>query len=143
MRSGMVVLLLCALVLPLGLFADAAAKKDANAGVRRSDIKPLFKEPPRGDVTKPTVITNDEELAKAFPDKELQIRIKKEVDFSKEKLLYFAWGGSGQDKFAFKGVIKQEVVFIYTPGLTRDLRPHAYLYAVPKDATWTVDTLRR
>ena len=81
-------------------------------------------------------------LAKAVEDASAQDTIKKAVDFGKQKLLYFAWSGSGGDKLGFtvgKGDKAPEVTFRLTPGLTRDLRAHFKLYAVAKDATWRMD----
>ena len=55
--------------------------------------------------------------------------------------MFFAWAGSGRDKIDFKvekGKKGPEVVFTYERGLTKDLRRHYHLYAVPKDATWRV-----
>jgi hypothetical protein len=139
MRTGMVLLGLCGLALPLGARAGEAGKKDP-AAVREIDLKG-YRGDAKGDVRKPTAITSAEELAKAFPDKEWQERIAKQVDFGKEKLLLFRWAGSGGDRIspaAGKGD-KAPVVFHYRAGLTDDLRRHFRLFAIPKDATWRVE----
>jgi hypothetical protein len=118
--------------------ADEPAKKD-KPQVREIDAKGLGRQDRGVDATKPTVITSAEELAKVFPDEEVQKRLKKEVDFSKEKMLFFDWGGSGGDKLTFtetKGDKGLEVVFSYRPGQTDDLRHHTKLYVLPKNATW-------
>jgi hypothetical protein len=124
------------------VFADEPAKKDKEPQVREIDAKGLGRKDRGVDATKPTVITSAEELAKVFPDEEVQKRLKKEVDFSKEKMLFFDWGGSGGDKLTFtetKGDKGLEVVFSYRQGLTDDLRHHTKLYVLPKDATWKFD----
>src|SRR5262249_25095486 len=92
---------------------------------------------PTGQADKPTEITSDEELAKAFPREEARAKIKKEVDFTRQKLVFFAWSGSGQDKLSFKAGNgeKPGITFTYEPGRTKDLRPHIHLYSVPRDAT--------
>ena len=49
----------------------------------------------------------------------------------------FAWSGSGQDMVAVKGDTKDgktALTVSFTPGRTRDLRPHVKLFVVPKDA---------
>jgi len=51
----------------------------------------------------------------------------------------FAWGGSGGDKLAHKMSDDGKMVnFTFTPGLTRDFRPHVRLFAIPKDAAFKV-----
>jgi len=89
----------------------------------------------------PTVIANDEQLAKAIKDEAAAADVKKAVDFKIEKVVYFAWSGSGQDKLTFTtadGKQGPEVTFTYTPGRTRDIRKHTKLFAVPKDATFKI-----
>lgn len=103
------------------------------------DLKPNGK----GRAAKPTGIANAEELAKAFPDAKVRDGIAKQVDFARQQLVYFSWSGSGQDKIAAKeGEKKDEIVFEYKRGLTRDLRRHHKLYLLPKDATWKVNDTR-
>lgn len=80
---------------------------------------------------KPTKITSTAELEKAITDKEVREKIAKQVDFKKEYLLLFAWAGSGRDKLSFE-VKDSEVVFTRTMGLTRDLRSHVKLFAIPE-----------
>jgi hypothetical protein len=125
MRLMVCVLTMLALAVPV----LAADEKDP---VKLLDLKDLKREPSRGDVKKPTEITSNDDLKKAFPESELAARLMKENDFAKSKLLFFAWSGSGQDKLSYT-VEKDEVVFKYQPGLTRDLRGHFQLFAIPKD----------
>jgi hypothetical protein len=139
MRLAMIGLALLAFVLPLDMHAgekDKGDKKD----VREIKLKGTKKGFPRNPVDKPAVITSDKELNEAFKeDADEAARLKKEVDFGKERLVYFFWSGSGGDRLNYKvDQDKKEtaVLFLYTPGLTRDLRAHYHLYAIPKDATW-------
>src|SRR5262245_51660984 len=86
----------------LALPATSAAqtnKHDTDAMVRWIDLTGFFRERTTGVATKPTRITNAEELAKAFPDadEEWLGRIAKQVDFEKEELLLFSWKGSSTD----------------------------------------------
>lgn len=139
-RIGIVMFGLC---WPLVLSAQDPAKQDKkDAEVKEIDLKGAKLKPVRGGLKDPTVITSAEELAKQFEDNALQGQILKQVDLAKQKLLYFAWSGSGGDKITFevgKGDKAPEVIFRYKPGLTRDLRPHFHLFAVPKDATSRID----
>jgi hypothetical protein len=80
-----------------------------------------------GKATAPKIIRSEEELKKILPD------YKADVDFKKERLVLFTWSGSGQDKITYKGDAKL-VTFTVNYGLTRDLREHVKLFAVPKDA---------
>ena len=112
-----------------------------------ADDKPVVKEIPTQDLklkvpkggrpTPPAVITSAEELMKCPVCGDEAEAIKKHVDFDKEKLLVFAWSGSGQDKLAVTGETKDGKSIVtptFTPGRTRDLRPHVKLFVVPKDA---------
>jgi hypothetical protein len=127
--------------LPAGA-GDKSQKDDDKAAVRKLELKGAKLGIPKGNLTKPAEITNAEQLAKAFPDEqELQANIKKQVDFAKEKLLYFAWSGSGGDSLSFqveKGDKGPVVTFLYKAGLTRDLRGYHAVYAMPRDGTWAM-----
>jgi hypothetical protein len=79
---------------------------------------------------KPTKVTSAAELAKAVPNKDSQDAIAKELDFTKEYVLLFSWGGSGGDKLSV-AVVGDEAVFTMKRGLTRDFRPHVKAFAVP------------
>jgi hypothetical protein len=136
MRRGAIALLF--LGLGAAVAADDTGGKKPAVKVREISLSGLRGEA-SGSAKKPTEITNADELAKAFPDKAWQKKLAKQVKFDKEKLLFFAWSGSGQDKLTHKvqkGEKGQEVVFQYRPGRTRDLRHHFHLFAVPKDAAW-------
>jgi hypothetical protein len=122
---------------PLALAAD---EKPAIKEIPTKDLKLAF--PERGKATEPATITSAEDLAKNAVVKGAADEIKKQVDFSKEKLVVFAWGGSGRDRLT--PVLRAEdkkatAVFSYAPGLTRDFRMHTHLYVVPKDAEVKVE----
>jgi hypothetical protein len=119
------------LVLPASALAADEIKE-----IKLDNFKPTGR--PMTQATMPTEIKTAEELAKTFPYDDVQAAIKKEVNFDKQKLVFFAWAGSGQDKIAGQ-MAKDEAVFIYVRGLTRDLRSHYHLFPVPKDAKVTVE----
>jgi len=141
MRTTLTLLAAWALIVP-SAGADDAKKDDTKKdAVRKIDLTGFKAERARGTVEKPLEINSAEDLARTFTDKEIQERIKKDVNFETEKLLFFAWAGSGGDKLAFtveKGSDAPVVMFTHTPGLTRDLRQHFLLYAMPKKATFKV-----
>lgn len=96
---------------------------------------------PRKAIFKPKVINNQEELKKFFKNESVVKKIQKHVNFRAQKVLYFRWSGSGQDRLqaSVKKTKKgQTILFQYTPGLTRDLRHHAKLYAVRRGTEWKV-----
>lgn len=115
-----------------------------------ADDKPLVKELPTKDLKLapppddggvsfggPAVVASAAELEKNPVLKDAAAEVKKLIDFDKQKLLVFAWSGSGQDKVAVTAEVKDgktALAVTYTPGRTRDLRQHVKLFAVPKDA---------
>ena len=88
---------------------------------------------------KPVEIASADELAKskAFADDASRDAAKKQVDFAKEKVVVFAWSGSGRDRLTPELKTdgkKTAVVFTYRAGETDDLRRHGAAFVVPKDA---------
>ena len=126
--------------------AEETNKKDKDAVVREIDLQGFTRAMTRGVASKPTRITNAEELAKAFPDtdEEWLGRIAKQVDFEKDELLFFAWTGSSTDRLSFKVEETKKgpvVVFSYEQGRGDDMpRPQFRLYAVAKN--WRVESTR-
>lgn len=123
----------------------AAADEKDKPAIREIPTKDLkLGSPEKGKATEPAVITSAEDLAKNEVAGTAADEIKKQVDFAKEKLVVFAWAGSGQDKVAageLKAADKKATApFTYTRGLTRDLRRHVRLFVVPKDAEVKVET---
>jgi len=118
------------LIVPLGLWAGEPGK------LRELDAKGAKIELIKGGATKPLVITNADEFDKAIPGADA---IKKQIDFGRDKMLLFAWGGSGGDKLSAKmSEDGKTATFTYSPGLTRDFRRHVHLFAVPKAAEFKI-----
>lgn len=103
-------------------------------------FKPPFARGPGFARVKPKTFEAAEALAEAVGDKAAE-KIGEQVDFRHEFLVFFQWAGSGQDKLSFEIDQQAEtpkVVFKFRPGRTRDLRPHAYLYAIRKGVSWEI-----
>ena len=126
--------------------ADETNKQGKDGLVRLIDLKGFTRHATAGVATKPTRITNAEELAKAFPDtdREWRDQIGKQVDFEKEELLFFAWTGSATDSLSFKVEqtrIGPVVVFSYKQGRGEDMpHPRFRLYAIAKN--WRVESTK-
>ncbi|VTR90855.1 unnamed protein product [Gemmata massiliana] len=131
MRSGMC----AALVLVVGaVFANEPAKPEARV-LNLKDVHVVAQSD--GGEPKPSEIKSAKELADSllFADAARRDAIKKQVDFEKEKIVVFAWSGSGQDKLtATMSKDGKTAEFTLKTGLTDDLRRHALVFAVPKDA---------
>lgn len=121
----------------------AAAKpgKDDGSPVERIDIKGTAGLVKAGSVKNPAVIKSADEVAKVIPDEDVQKAILKKVDFKKRVVLVFRWAGSGRDQLSASAA-GGKVVIQYRPGLTRDLRQHAAVFAVDRGAKWEVKTGR-
>lgn len=131
MKKSMLVAVALSLVVPAYAVAAEEIKE-----IKLEGFKPTGR--PMTRATMPTEIKTADELAKTFTQEEVVAAIKKEVNFDKQKLVFFAWAGSGQDKVSGE-MGKEEAVFTYKPGLTRDLRTHHHLFVVPKDAKVKVE----
>lgn len=128
MRS-LVAMTVCGLLAFAVIAADE--KKDV---VREIDLKGVKLSPVRGPLKEAQVIESLEDLEKVVGEGASK-GIK--IDFKAEKLAFFQWSGSGQDKMTYATETKDGkavVTFTLMPGRTRDLRPHAHLYAIPADA---------
>src|SRR5262245_21889670 len=91
----------------LGLIVSLTTRADEPKDkVKKEDEVPVIRElsakgvkfDQRGDVRKPAVITSAKELAKVMPDEADRDRVNKEVNWDKQYVLAFSWGGSGGDK---------------------------------------------
>ncbi|GIW81072.1 MAG: hypothetical protein KatS3mg105_2879 [Gemmatales bacterium] len=91
----------------------------------------------KGSVTKPTTVKSREELVKVIRDKTARLRIESQVRFATDELLIFAWQGSSGDRLEAK-VKGNQVEFIYSPGVTDDVRPLVRLFALKKGTKWEV-----
>jgi hypothetical protein len=145
MRYATLVLFLLAPVLsadPPDRPPDESAPKD---GAREIELRGVRLGKAGKDVTKPTKITNREELARAIPDEEAQAKLKKDVDLSKEYLLLFVWSSSNEDMLTVKvnkGEKGSEALFTYTAGRSPETIRHVKLYALPSDTKWKVEKKR-
>jgi len=116
---------------------------------RRLDLTGIMRPGDRNAFGKPTRITDKEGLANAFPKSTWQDLIDKQVDFTKERLLLFAWSGSGGDRLSFKvnsgfkdGKEQTIVAFRYQPSDDKSDAEHLYLFAVPYAAVWSLTRAR-
>ena len=89
--------------------------------------------------SKPLVLRSKEDAAKYFEEKQLG-KLTEQVDFSRQIVLVFAWRGSGQDKleYAVMESYPEQIAFSYSPGRTRDLRPHVKIFALRANVKWSV-----
>lgn len=132
--------LACLVILaPCGVQADDPTKKPDQLVKELTAPRPNGI--PRGNPRTPIEITSADELAKAFTDKDAVAAIQKDVDFAKQKLVSFAWAGSGMDRIRaviveVKGV--KEVAFLFRAGRTKDLRGHVHLFVVDRSVKWRV-----
>lgn len=129
-------------VLVIGL-AWSAEGSQLGMNFRLLEAKGLKLEPAKGKVETPAEINSAADLARAFPAKETQQAIAKQVDFTKDQLLYFAWSGSSGDKLEFRngfGGNFEALVVTYTRGDTNDVKQHHYLVAFPKKGDWVFAT---
>ncbi|MFM2093300.1 MAG: hypothetical protein RIS70_424 [Planctomycetota bacterium] len=126
---------------------DPAAAKKPQSGIQVLDDlsakESAFK--PARDL-KPIVLKSEKEAAEVFSD-EAVAKLLKNVDFSKQVALVFAWSGSGQDRLDYSvarvapndPVARPEhVVFSLEPGRTRDLRPHTQVFVLRSDSRWSM-----
>ena len=86
--------------------------------------------------TKPLQIRSLEEAAAYLSAEDLTGLIR-EVDFSRQQVLLFAWRGSGQDSLE-AALDKSAATFTYSPGRTRDLREHHRVFVLRSDLPWSV-----
>ena len=129
------------IILPL-LFAASVRADEPIREIR--GVKPKRAAFKPGGAKKPLVIKSDEDAAKHF-DAENLAALKKEIDFSKQIVLLFAWRGSGQDRieYAVLESFPEQVLFSYHPGRTRDLRPHVKVFVLRANVKWSVKQPRR
>jgi hypothetical protein len=77
-------------------------------------------------------VTDAEGLKRYFKDETVIKDITSAVDFKKERVVLFAWSGSGGDKMSFQYHAEEKIVnFFITTGLTDDLRHHLKIFVVP------------
>ena len=88
---------------------------------------------------KPIVIKSGEEAAKHFGKEALET-ITKQVDFSKQIVLIFAWRGSGGDELEYRVLesFPEQIPFSRRRGETDDLRSHSRVFALRSNVRWSV-----
>jgi hypothetical protein len=147
MKTRLLALVIGGLTLSAGAFAEDVNK---DAVVREIDAKVL-----RVKFAKnyQLLLINAEVLPKVIPNEEDQARLKKEVDFTKEQLIMFAWTSGGDDKLTYtvhNG--GKSVIFHYDAGPEtyksdteknkesrtekKVLKSQFRAFAIPKDASW-------
>lgn len=135
----------CAILAALVAAPVFPADKDVVREIDTKDLKVAFPEKQPG-IANPEVITAAADIAKSPTLKDAADTVKKLVNFEKEKLVVFAWQGSGGDKMSTAETTTAEgkvtVAFNLKPGLTRDLRRHVKVYAVPKAAEVKTSTAK-
>jgi hypothetical protein len=62
--------------------------------------------------------------------------IARQIDFSREYVLYFHWVGAGDDALTFTTETGPLVVFTFTPGKFKNKVRHERVFALPKVARW-------
>lgn len=126
----------------LAIFAAATLHARAAEDLPIKELESLTPKPAVFDAaaaTKPIVLTSEKDAAEHFEKDDLA-KLTKQVDFTRQVVLVFAWRGSGGDKLSF-GVAEsnpEQVHFSLKRGLTRDLRPHVQIYALRSNVKWSV-----
>jgi len=118
-------------------FADEVKKEKEKEAFTEIDLKDVKLGEAEGK-GEPVKIASDEELTKAVGE-EAAKAVAKSVDFKKQYLVFFQWAGSGQDKLTASSETadkKTTVTFTKKLGRTKDLRQHAKLFAINKDAEY-------
>ena len=151
MKTRLLALAIGSLTLWAGAFAQDKVKdvnKDAVA--REIDAKVLHAVYAQNYQL---LLITAEALPKVVPNAQDQARLKKEVDFTKEQLILFAWKSAGDDKLTYtvhNG--GKSVIFHYDPGSEKykdpaeknketgtekkKLKSQFRAFAIPKDASW-------
>ncbi|MDP6634560.1 MAG: hypothetical protein QGG42_06665 [Phycisphaerae bacterium] len=129
-RKTLVLSVLAALLPPV--IASAAPPIQAIKGVTP---KPgIFRTASRD---KPLVIRSAKEAGEHFPGPAV-IALNKQVDFTQQVVLVFAWRGSDQDRLSYSVAesFPEQVFFKFRPGRTRDLRAHMKIFALRSNVRW-------
>lgn len=126
---------LCAAAIVLATSFAAAEDKAAVREIPTTGLKINFKSG-TGDstVSKPAVITSAEDVAKNAALKDAADALQKEIDFGKEKLVFFFWGSFDLQQITPDP--DRPGAFTYTNRISKSGRftTRAKLFVVPKDA---------
>lgn len=122
-----------AIVLPILMAVVTIQAEEKPASIPAIDI--TLKEFPKTKITDYLTVTDEKKLKEAITDKDSFEKIK--VDFTKQKVIIFAWSGSGGDTLTATGDAK-EVTLTHLRGKSKDLRGHTKAFVVAKDAKITM-----
>ncbi len=82
----------------------------------------------------PLAIKSAEQVAKYFKEA-FVVKWREQVDFDKQELFVWMWGGSGQDELECYVSLSDptKVLFRFQQGETKDIQEHLYVFAIRKD----------
>ena len=85
----------------------------------------------------PKIIDNGYVLIEKYYDAQKFFRpVPPDADFTKENILMFAWGGSGEDKIDYDQDEDGVYHFVLKKGLTKDYVSHIKIYVIKKNDRW-------
>jgi len=118
------------------MMVGMASAQEAIVSIKAKPDSSIFK---NSNFNKPIVVKSKEEAAKHF-GKEATAALVKAVDFKKQIVLVFAWRGSGGDQLNYTVAesFPEQITFSRQFGRTRDLRPHAKVFALRSNVKWSV-----
>jgi hypothetical protein len=132
------------IVAALLAWAGGGTAQAKDSEVRKLDVSAVTTPPNKwrawAELNEAPVITSAKNLE--FADKASQAAISKQVDFSKEKLIFFVWKGSRYDKLIPKATKSKEgrdvVEFHFVESPTDEARMYMnfYIFAIPRGASW-------
>lgn len=107
-------------------------------------IKPLADITPKDEIykassaSKPLVVKSEKD-AEGYFEKDELAKLTKNVDFTKQIVLVFAWQGSGGDKLDYTVAesYPEQIRFSLKRGLTKDLRSHVKIYVLRSNVQWS------
>lgn len=87
------------------------------------------------------ILLTSSDDAKARLSEENFEKLNKAVDFEAQRVVIFAWRGSGRDQISFDVAESwpEQVGFRYNRGRTRDLRSHLKVFALRSNVSCSVD----
>ena len=118
------------------IMVGMASAQEAIVSIKAKPDSSIFK---NSNFNKPIVVKSKEEAAKHF-GKEAIATLVKAVDFKKQVVLVFAWRGSGGDQLNYTVAesFPEQITFSRQFGRTRDLRPHAKVFALRSNVKWSM-----
>jgi hypothetical protein len=118
------------------IMAGVASAQAPIVPIKVAPENSIFK---NSNFNKPIVVKSKEEASKHF-GKEAVATLVKAVDFKKQIVLVFAWRGSGGDQLNYTVAesFPEQITFSRQFGRTRDLRPHAKVFALRSNVKWSV-----